>query len=224
MSPPVVERPGSEEPRRPAPSARVLRRRRRRARQTVVFSVLIALVALAGGLSAAAYFGVVDAPFDQPFRTPEPEAGPAVPCPPDGALPVAYVNVHVAVLNTTDRGGLAAGVAAELTTRGFTVQRTGNAAGGPATTELRFGSNGVAAAYTLAAQLGEPVLTLDARADDSVDLLLGDGFTQLVDVASVGLDPDVPLTGRPGCEDSVQPLQPAPSAPSQSPASAAPPA
>lgn len=184
--------------------ARALRRRHRHERQAVVFGSMVAVLAVAGLGSAAVYTGVVSVPFlDRDFSTPEPEAVadvPAAPCPPDGTLPLAYASVQVTVLNGSGRTGLAGETATALTGRGFAVLTTGNS---PDRLELpariTFGEAGLAAAYTLAAQLDQPLLQLDQRTDGTVDLVVGAPFAGLLDPATVVLDPAVPLTGVAGC-------------------------
>ncbi len=205
---------------------RVLRRRHKHERQAVVFGLLIAALAV-GGLGALAVFtGGIDAPFSRPFTTRAPEATAAAippPCPPDGTLPVAYGSIQVTVLNATSRSGLAGQTAADLTTRGFVVLGTGNSpspVSGPA--RISFGAAGVGAAYTLAAHVEGSALVLDARADATVDLVVGNEFAALLDPGVVPLDPAAPLTGREGClplEEAVAALAPpAPAATEPAPA------
>src|SRR4051812_9007472 len=108
---------------------RTLRRRHKHERQAVIFGVLLAVLAAAGLVSAAIMSGTIDAPFARGFTEPKQTptgTGPRSPCPAPDALPVAYANVMVTVLNSTDRTGLAASVGAELTARGFVVRATDN--------------------------------------------------------------------------------------------------
>lgn len=184
---------------------RVLRRRHLHERQAVVFGSLVATLAVVGLGSAAVYTGVLPAPFlSREFSSPPPDeaaaALPDAPCPPDGTLPTPYAAVQVTVLNASGRTGLAGQTATGLTARGFVVVTTGNY---PAplteTARIYFGESGLAAAYTLAGQLDAPVLVLDTRAEPTVDLVLGEGFTALVDPAAVVLDPAAPLVGVAGC-------------------------
>jgi hypothetical protein len=200
---------------------RALRRRHKHERQAVVFGTLVALLLLAGLTSAAVYTGALDLPFlDKEFTTPPAEATtdlPDPPCPPDGTLPVAYNAIQVSVLNGSGESGLAGQTATSLTERGFAVLGTGNypvPLAVPA--QISFGQAGLASAYTLAAHLDRPVLLLDTRADASVDLALGTGYTGLLDPASIVLDPAVALTPAPGCvplalalADAVAPPAPA---------------
>jgi hypothetical protein len=182
--------------------ARMLRRRHMHERQAVIFGVLLAGLALAGLGAAAVYTGTLAVPFlARGFSTPAPEAGTsAVPCPPEGAAPVPYAQVTVNVFNGTGVPGLAAQTAAALTERGFVVGTTANSpASVTGTARLTFGAAGVAAAYTLAAQLDKPVLVLDPRADATVDMTVGTGYVGLVSADLIALDPAVPFAAPAGC-------------------------
>lgn len=190
----------------PAPDRqRTLRRRHLHERQAVVFGSLVAMLAVVGLGSAAVYTGVMSAPFlDREFSSPPPEetgaALPPAPCPAEGTLPLPYGSVQVTVLNASGRTGLAGATATGLTTRGFVVLTTGNYPTSlSGTAQITFGEAGIAAAYTLAAQLDRPVLVLDTRVDATVDLVLGDTYADLLDPAAVVLDPAAPLVGVTGC-------------------------
>ena len=182
---------------------RVLRRRHKRERQAVVFGLLIAALAVTALGSIAAFTGGMDSPFSRPFTTRAPDAGEApdpAPCPPDGTLPVAYGNIQVTVLNATQRAGLAGQTAQALTARGFVVLGTGNSPSPvPGVARISFGTGGIGAAYTLAAHLEGARLVLDARADATVDLAVGNEFAALLDPTVVVLDPAAPLVGQEGC-------------------------
>lgn len=206
-----------------ADQQRTLRRRRRRERQAVVFGSLVAGLAVAGLGAAATYTGALDLPFLQrEFASPAPEAGTAVsppPCPAEGTLPVPYTDVQVTVLNGAGIAGLAGQMQGDLTGRGFTVLGTDNYPTGlPGTAQIMFGAQGVAAAYTLAAHLTEPVLVLDLREDATVDLVLGEAFDVPVPLESVPLDPETPLTPVEGCvplEEALTTAVPAPVPPEE---------
>ncbi len=203
---------------------RVLRRRHKHERQAVVFGLLIAALAV-GGLGAVAIFtGGIDAPFTRPFTTRAPEATAAAtppPCPPDGTLPVAYGSIQVTVLTATSRSGLAGQTAEALTARGFAVLGAGNSPSPVAdVARISFGAAGVGAAYTLAAHVEGARLTLDARADATVDLALGNEFASLLDPGVIPLDPATPLVGQEGCiplDQAVAALAPPPTAPATEP-------
>jgi hypothetical protein len=183
--------------------ARQLRRRHRHERQAALFGVLIAGLAVAALGAFAVFTDAIPAPFARGFTTASPEPGSVTapaPCPPEGTLPVTYQAVSVTVLNATRRGGLATETADTLASRGFTILSTGNATTSmTGVARIGFGAAGVGAAYTLAAQIEGATLVLDARADATVDLVVGTKFGGLLDAGAITLDPAVPLTGLAGC-------------------------
>jgi len=186
-----------------ADRARAARRRHMHERQAVIFGVLLAALAVIGLGAAAVYTDSIDIPFfDKSFAaapSPTPTRD-SVPCPPQGALPVKYSKVKVNVYNGTQTAGLAGKTADDLKDRGFKVATTTNApvqyAG---VARINFGYKGVAQAYTLAAQLPDAEMTLDARTNTSVDLTLGSDFTDLTAEDSVDLDKDQPLVAPANC-------------------------
>jgi hypothetical protein len=193
---------------RPAPDlARQRRRRHVHERQAVIFGVLLAGLGVAGLGAAAVYTGNLELPFlARGFSSPAPTGLAAAdsPCPPEGATPVPYGQVAVNVYNGTTRVGLAGDTASALASRGFAISTQGNAtAQGYARYEgtalIQFGTQGVAAAYTLAAQLDSPLLVLDDRADASVDLVVGSTYNALVAAADVTLVTDQPFAVPAGC-------------------------
>nr|WP_276611070.1 LytR C-terminal domain-containing protein [Kineococcus siccus] len=108
--------------------------------------------------------------------------------------------VSVGVLNGTTRRGLAAAVAAELRTRGFVVTRTANAdvAGGPVTASVRYPPPLYAQARTVAARVPDAQLAEDP-AVPGVELVLGDGYAQLLAEGALG-NPVAPAAPpAPGC-------------------------
>jgi len=182
---------------------RALRRRHRRERQALLFGVLVAALALAGLGAVGIFTGAISSPFSRDFSTPKSDPKDAVspaPCPPEGALPVAYKDIQAKVLNSTKRGGLATTTAAALAGRGFTIVGTGNStAAVPGTVRIGFGASGVGAAYTIAAQFDHPALVLDARADAGIDVVVGDSFEALLETSAITLDPAAALKGVAGC-------------------------
>lgn len=210
-------------------AARQRRRRHTRERQAVVFGVLLGGLAVAAFGAAAVYTGNVSLPFlSRDFSSPEPTglAAEDSPCPPEGATPVPYGQVSLNVLNGTARVGLAGDTAAALSQRGFTVAQQLNAsqlgystyAG---TALIQFGTQGVAAAYTVAAQFDTPQLVLDTRADASVDVVVGSSYNALVAASDVVLVADQPFAVPEGCIalDQVTPVpQPTPPPATEAPA------
>ncbi len=182
-----------------------VRRRHLRERQAAVFGLLIAVLAFVGLGSAAIYTGAVSAPFSRDFTTSDPNAkyaGIKVPClPNDKVLPVALDKITLNIYNATDRLQLGSANRFELIKRGYApaVVRVKGNLEAEARTLLRFGANGVAAAYTTSSWYADPVLILDDRADASVDLVLGADFVNLTPEEDGVLDPKQPLTDRRRC-------------------------
>ncbi|GHS88419.1 hypothetical protein AGMMS50218_12340 [Actinomycetota bacterium] len=205
---------------------RQLRRRHRHERQAVIFGALLALLAVTGFGAAAVYTGTLKIPLlERGFSSPSPTGLEQAdsPCIPTGALPVAYSQITVNVFNGAGRVGLAGATANDLRARGFVIGATENA---PASVQagavIRFGTAGIAQAYTLAAHLDDPVMVLDTRADASVDLTVGQGFNTLVPAGSVVLDTTIPLVSPAGCVplDQVVPVPgptPTPAPPAEEP-------
>ncbi|HEY0215428.1 MAG TPA: LytR C-terminal domain-containing protein [Cellulomonas sp.] len=192
------------------------RRRHMHERQAVIFGVLLAGLGVSALGAAAVYTGSLDLPFlSRGFSSPEPTGLAAAdsPCPPEGATPVPYGEVLVNVYNGTSRIGLAGDTADALTARGFAIGTEANASaqgytGFEGTAQIQFGTTGVAAAYTLAAQFDSPLLVLDARADASVDVVVGASYNALVAAADVALATDQPFASPAGCIplDQVAPV------------------
>jgi hypothetical protein len=198
--------------------ARVERRRREHERQAVVFGVIIAFLAVCGIFALAIYSGALTSPISRPFVTPG-EAGqeslpvpclPAVDGQPDGALPVPYDQVQVRVLNASGEQGVAAAFEEALVARQFTmVAEPDNAPVTIEYSELRFGTPGITAAYTLAAHFSEIRMVLDQRQDATVDLLVGTEFDPPLDADQVTLAADKPLQNVEDCEPAAE-IEPQP--------------
>lgn len=193
------------------------RRRREHERQAVVFGVLIAFLAVCGIFALAVYSGAISSPFNRPFTTvgvSEQKTYP-VPClpevsgQPDGALPVAYPDIEVRLLNATTESGLAGAHETVLAERGFTIKSTDNVSLSLQESEIRFGRNGIVQAYTLAAQFPTMRLVLDDRPGHLVDLLIGEDFDSPLDVEEVDVAADQPLQNVEGCVsvDDIDPEQ-----------------
>jgi len=158
----------------PESGASILRRRRRR-RAAITLS-LVALLMLGTFAYAAAYFqGWVGSrssasPTSQPCQSATPSKAPAP--------RVVTVNVY----NATDRNGLAASVGKSLRTKGFKVAAVANDPFGrpvPGVAEIHYGRSGKAGATLVAKWFSGAKLSLDSRADASVDVVLGSRFTAL---------------------------------------------
>ncbi|HEY0119493.1 MAG TPA: LytR C-terminal domain-containing protein [Cellulomonas sp.] len=196
-------------------------------RQSVIFGVLLAFLALAFVAAAAVYTGNLNLPWASRSFTSKPT--PSVThnqavCPPDGALPVAAGSITVNVYNGAGTSGLAKTTGDALTQRGFVVASMSNAISSySGTARISFGVKGIAQAYTLAGYVDGAEMQVDTRQDASVDITLGTQFLAIKAADKVALDPKKPLAGPPGCVPYSQFIaaSPAPTAPVASPTTAA---
>lgn len=181
--------------------ARNTRRRRTQERQAVVFGLLILLLAGVGLAGVGIYTGAIAFPFDRDFSFEEKpvDVQVATPCLPADTLPVPASKIKLAVLNASDRSGLAAVVAGSLEDRNFVIAQTGNASEHRASVAVKFGIDGVANGYTVAAHFPNAALILDDREDSSVDVALGQFFTDLVAIEDLLLEAETPMLTREGC-------------------------
>ena len=138
-------------------------------------------------------------------------------------FPVDPATTQIRVLNGTSRPGLAGATDTELKARGFVTIEVGNfrPTGVQGTARIRFGELGVAAAYTVAAHVADPVFVLDRRTDATVDIIIGEEWNALVAVEEVQLAPTEPLANPTGCIPLDQALAKAQPAPSPSPSPSA---
>ncbi len=119
------------------------------------------------------------------LRTDKPAAAPSPrPCAvSQSPAPAAAAAVRVRVLNSTNRAGLAAAVAAQLRQRGYLVTGVGNEANAvsqPA--QVRYGPHGVNAARIVLAVVPGAIRHPDRRTGRDIDLVLGNRFTRLAPV------------------------------------------
>jgi hypothetical protein len=155
------------------------RRRRSRGRRTA-FTLVLAIVLLAGAVWVAWDYLLKDEPTTAARPACTPTAPATAPAPHAAVVPANKVAVNV--YNSTDRRGLAGSVATELKKRKFAVKKVANdplKRKVPGVAEIRHGKAGAAAARTLAAQLPGAELVLDRRKDGGVDLALGEKFSKL---------------------------------------------
>jgi hypothetical protein len=191
------------------------RMRRPRRRGRVVAAVIASVVVLGlFGLGAMQLFHVFtghkgdtkanaapqNAPSCKPAPAPTPTGKPAPLPQPAG--------VTVNVLNATPRGGLAKTTADQLAGRGFKVAKFGNAPTGydqkvTQTALLVAGPAGEAAAREASTQVVGATVKIDpARKGNTVDLLIGDGFSALAnptDVAKARVIAANPPPPKPVC-------------------------
>lgn len=185
-----------------------------RDRQTVVFTVAIAVLAVALALSLLVFFGVIGNKTKSTGTASEPNYGVTAPCPVAGedgnALAVNTSSINVRVLNGTDKSGLADAVSSALELRGFVMQPASNYPGTEVIkrTEIVFGKNAINEAYTLAAQFNDAVLRMDDRQDKLIDVVIGSTFSDLNAEKDIHLPADKPLTKISGCvsADSMKDL------------------
>ena len=124
-------------------------------------------------------------------RDTQSSAGIAEDCP--EGWPVADVrlreqkDVKINVYTGTDEVGLAGGVADDFRNRNFQVKKEGNAPKTDQVAVLRYGPKGVGSAHLLRAYfLNNAKLEPDLkRKDDTVDVILGNGFQQLATTTEV---------------------------------------
>jgi hypothetical protein len=103
-----------------------------------------------------------------------------VPCIDADNYPLQASQIQFRVLNGSQLAGYATAVGEALSNKGFSVVVVDNTA----TTndsQIRFGKNAIAAAYTLAGYFDTPTLIYDDRQDGLIDVVVGRGFTELKD-------------------------------------------
>lgn len=154
------------------------RRARVRHRQTAVFVVIFLLV-MGVGVTA---LGVNQDWWEAPFGQEDASASPP-PCPGPSTVPVPPASIHVEVLNSTERAGLAGETADALSARGVQVARVANAGEDvrvPAAARIVYGPEARTAAEGLASVVPGAVLAPDGdRPGGLVSLVLGDAYTSL---------------------------------------------
>jgi hypothetical protein len=169
-----------------SPHSRMEPRWRLRVRRIVPYGI-----AVVGGLAVAA--GVVAAthggdghPTAEPSAACRTQATRETGDPTPPALP-SPGSISVNVYNATQRSGLAAQTAAQLTSRGFRVATIGIApsgltVSGPA--EVQYGPDASAQASVVAAQIHNAQQVLVNKSGTTVDLILGNSFSDLAPVSA----------------------------------------
>lgn len=192
-------------------------RRRRRGRALSV--LLVGILALVGGAAVGWSLTNHDPATATPPSTsgcPTPSASASTePSPGASGSPVTSASakppaspkplpspstITVDVFNATDRQGLAKTTAKQLEGRGFVI---GDIANDPVdkpitgSAQVRYGPKGKSQAKVVAAQVPQSTLVNDKRADRTVSLALGDGYTGLAtpEQAAAALAP----TPSPSC-------------------------
>lgn len=183
--------------------ARAARRRHLQQRQTVVFGTLVAALLVVGLLGGAMWSGVLPSPVNVPINSGGAEAPTAVvpPCPPADTKPVKYTEISANVLNGTETQGLAARTAKSLREFGIQTGHEQNGTEYGGVVQLTTGPSGIASAYTLAALFTESQIVLDARDDDTVDVLVGTAYEGLIAADDIELNFKKPIPAPEGCRE-----------------------
>jgi len=195
---------------------RLLRRRREHTRQIVIFGLLGTILASVFVVALLVFGGVIQAPFDRQFSSGRdaaeeitPPCLPAVPGEIDGPLPIAYNEIELRIFNASGVGGVATANQTVLGRRGFVINTLGDWETVEPINQLRFGREGIVAAYTVAAHFPTMQMVLDDRPDSSVDLVVGENYDEPLPVSEVPLAADQPLLNIRGCQPAYE-LTPAP--------------
>ena len=156
-----------------------------RRRQTVVFSVSGAILAIVLVIAMLFNFHVFGLGW---VSTPaiEPNYGNVAPCAVKNdngkAKYVSNGTVGIRVMNGTTRLQLAKYVSDALTNRGFAVQSVENySSTSVERTTIYFGKNAVNEAYTLAGNFTDATMIMNAREDQLIDVVIGATFNSLQD-------------------------------------------
>jgi LCP family protein required for cell wall assembly len=145
------------------------------------------------------------APAEEP---PVEEAPPAEAAPADTALTVPPGSVAVDVLNGTGTTGLAGTVADLMRGQGFAVGAVGNEPGTVNETVVRYGPNVLDPARTVAAAVPGAVLEPSDSIGDTVQLVIGPGYSTVVPV-TIGAPAEQPaadVTGPAAAEPQPAPV------------------
>lgn len=154
------------------------RRRRLQQRQTVVFGLLIAALAVVAGFAWLVQTGVVDAPWKRPISMPEKIiTSETMECPPPGAYSLDLMTIEAHVFNSSNQQGLGGSVAGGLREFGVSVPEVGN---WPQFLindgQLQTGRDGLVAAYTLQQLFPTLEVMILDREGPVVDVILGHTF------------------------------------------------
>jgi LCP family protein required for cell wall assembly len=147
-------------------------------------------------------FATEEEPVVEPGQ--EPAGEPVVAAADPGTALLSPAEVSLDVLNGTGTGGLAATAAAELQVQGFAVGKVDNAEGTVSQSVVRHGPGMVAQARTVAAAVPGSVLQASDAIGDTVQLIIGPGFSAVAQVpAPVAVAPE-PAADAPAPETETQ--------------------
>ena len=196
----------------PSPYGRIARKVFVRDRQRMVITIAISLLAAALVVSILVLLGVFKTTEQKQTEAAVSNYGVAVPCLADGTTAPDTTQITVRVLNGTGMSGIARAVSQALNYRGFVIQGAADFDNHDVTrTEIRFGKNGLAEAYTLYAQFNDALLRMDDRDDKLVDVVIGSSFEDLNDSDQVALSSGADLKSLADCVavDTMTKLPPA---------------
>lgn len=173
---------------------------RRRRRKSLITLAVLLLGLFFAFWWAYSYYKASDAGADKPGTS----ASAAPTCQPVDPAAVTPAQVTINVLNATKRAGLAGSVSKELAAQGYVLGKVANDTAGrtiSAPAEVRFGPTGKASADLVMKSIGDGVVPVeDTRADATVDVALGEGFSAVVALPSAS-----PSSSLPACAPSASP-------------------
>lgn len=173
-----------------------------RQRETRIFSGLTVGMAILLVFGALIGYGVIPVPFLNGFseKVVYVSAG-KTPCPPDGLVLSKPSDIKAAVMNGTDRPGLAAMAADSLKALGVEVTGIGNH-----TTDQVLGTAEISApltmlpqAFALAALIPESEVVVSSRTKEDIQVILGQDFESVVDKDAVSVLLDAPVSPSEDC-------------------------
>lgn len=195
---------------------RIARRRREHERQVVIFTILAAFLFASALYAVAVFTGAVNPGWHRDFTgAPEAAVEYQTPCLPDnpglpyGQPPLPHDQVMIRVLNAAGLQGIASAFEDVLAQRGFDIYDVGSFDGGVLQqSELRFGREGIVAAYTLAGQFDHIKMVLDDRPGPVVDLLAGRGYAKPIALEDVQIHLGMPMSSAPDCVNvaNIEPI------------------
>jgi hypothetical protein len=185
-----------------------------------IATILAVLLALVGGIGAGIWWA--ERNNDDASSTP-------TNCPSTVPQVITYPapnTVTINVYNSTDRQGLARATADQMAARGYILGQVANDpkdATIPAPAEVRHGPTGLVQAQLVAFNVAGATLVDDQRADATVDLVVGDGFTVLappeqVTAATTAPTPSPLPAGCPTPTATAPPASPGAADPAATPA------